>query len=154
MVHKKAIPKDPWFKDGLRFKCNQCGLCCRGKPGVVLVNEKEMKNIADHLRMPIENFCKRFVRKVYKRYSLTERENGDCAMYENGCNIYPVRPYQCKSFPFWLANLETKEAWNALKDACPGIDGDKLYSCKDIADIVLEGEPKVITCLGVRQRNT
>ncbi|MGR3219975.1 MAG: YkgJ family cysteine cluster protein [Candidatus Anammoxibacter sp.] len=150
MVHKNAISKSPWFKDGLRFKCNQCGRCCRGKPGVVLVNEKDIQNIADHLRMPIEKFSKTFIRKVYGRYSLTEFKTGDCVMYKNGCSIYPVRPYQCKAFPFWLSNIETEEAWDSLKELCPGIDCDKLYTCKEIANIVLEGDTKVITALGVK----
>lgn len=149
MVRNKSVSRDPWFKDGLRFKCNQCGLCCRGKPGAVWVNEKEMLNIADHLKMPIDKFCDKFIRRISKRFSLTEFKNGDCAMYKNGCSIYPVRPYQCRSFPFWLSNLETKETWNSLKELCPGIDCDKLYTCKDIADIVLEGEHKVITHLGM-----
>ncbi len=128
--------REPWFKDGLRFECNKCGDCCGGEPGVVWVKEEEIIAISDYLKMQVDEFGKKFVKKVAKRYSLLELRNGDCVMFENGCKIYSVRPYQCKSFPFWLQNLETEDEWGALKEECPGIDKGTLYSHKDIKEIV------------------
>lgn len=132
--------KNPWFKEGLRFGCNQCGICCRGRPGAVWVTEKEIIEISDHLKMPVDKFGKEFLRRILRRYSLIEFENGDCVMYENGCRIYSVRPYQCRSFPFWRCNLETKVDWHSLKDFCQGIDNGKLFSCKEIVNIVSNRE--------------
>lgn len=136
MAKKMSIQKGIWFKNGLRFTCNKCGICCLGKPGVVWVNKEEMVEISNHLNIPIEKFSKEYLRKVFDRHSLIELKNGDCIMYENGCKIYPARPYQCKSFPFWLTNLETESEWNSLKKFCPGIDCGKLYSWEEIIDIV------------------
>ncbi|MFM7740581.1 MAG: YkgJ family cysteine cluster protein, partial [Planctomycetota bacterium] len=28
---------EPWYKDGLRFQCSQCGDCCTGGAGYVWV---------------------------------------------------------------------------------------------------------------------
>lgn len=136
MEKGKMNLKRAWFKDGLRFKCNGCGVCCGGEPGVIWVNEEEIIKISDYLKMPVDQFAKKFLRKIVKRYSLIELHNGDCVMFDNGCKIYPVRPYQCKSFPFWLQNLETQEKWEALKDECPGIDKEKLYTLEEINDII------------------
>ena len=33
----------PWFKEGLKFECQRCGRCCRGEPGVIWVNKKEIE---------------------------------------------------------------------------------------------------------------
>ncbi len=38
---------EPWFEDGLRFRCTRCGNCCTGAPGYVWVNDEELSAIAD-----------------------------------------------------------------------------------------------------------
>ena len=40
---------EPWYKDGLKFKCTQCGDCCTGAPGYVWVNQAEVEGIAAEL---------------------------------------------------------------------------------------------------------
>ena len=37
----------PWYADGLRFACTQCGNCCTGEPGFVWVNDAEIAAIAE-----------------------------------------------------------------------------------------------------------
>ncbi|MCH7752933.1 MAG: YkgJ family cysteine cluster protein, partial [Planctomycetes bacterium] len=39
----------PWYQDGLRFKCTGCGNCCTGSPGYVWVNQAEINALAAHL---------------------------------------------------------------------------------------------------------
>ncbi len=34
------------------------------------------------------------------------KENGDCVFWDDGCTIYPERPRQCRTFPFWGETLE------------------------------------------------
>ena len=36
----------PWYRDGLRFECSQCGDCCTGAPGYVWVNKEEIASLA------------------------------------------------------------------------------------------------------------
>lgn len=129
-----------WYKKGLRFQCQQCGHCCRGKPGVVWVNKEEIIRISNYLKIPINKFGKGYLRRIDTRYSLIELSNSDCIMYDDGCKIYPVRPYQCYSFPFWLDNVETRVAWESLKDFCPGIDKGRLYSFEKIMEIIRVAE--------------
>ena len=42
---------EPWFKDGLRFKCTQCGDCCTGAPGYVWVNQEEIEALAREVKL-------------------------------------------------------------------------------------------------------
>ncbi len=124
----------PWFKAGLRFECQRCGRCCRGEPGVVWVNKREIEEISSFLGIPQAIFAKNYLRSIHGRLSLLEYGNGDCIMYHHGCKIYEVRPSQCRAFPFWNTNLENRSEWEKLKRTCPGIDNGKLHSLEDIQE--------------------
>lgn len=117
-----------WYAGGLRFRCRRCGNCCRGEPGYIWINQQEMQVTAKYLSLSLEEFGVGYLRKVGRRYSLLEYPQGDCIMYSQGCSIYTVRPRQCRTFPFWPSNLRSKEAWEALKEFCPGVDKGPLYT--------------------------
>ena len=130
-----------WYKDGLRFECTQCGRCCTGAPGYVWVTRAEVAELAKFLNVTLEKFAQRFVRKVGRRYSLIEKANNDCVFYDGGCTVYPVRPRQCRTYPFWPENLKSRHAWDELEDECPGVGQGKLYPLEEIQIIVRDGEP-------------
>lgn len=111
-------------------------MCCRGEPGYIWVTVEEIKKIANYLDISLDEFGRKYLRKVYSRYSLRERANGDCVMYNDGCRIYPVRPCQCVTFPFWTANLRTPADWEKIIQLCPGVGEGLLYSQKEIQNIV------------------
>ena len=122
------------FDDGLRFECTRCGTCCTGEPGaIVALSEEELEAIANDRKLDRDAFRQAFVREVDERLSLTEKENGDCIFYkEDGCSIYKVRPIQCRTYPFWLKNLRSSEAWALTCRACEGIGQGKLYDRDEI----------------------
>ena len=124
----------PWYKGGLMFECQRCRRCCRGEPGVVWVNEREMDEIASFLGITRESFARNYIRSINGRLSLIEYGSGDCVMYDNGCRIYSVRPCQCRTFPFWTSNLENREGWEKLKKTCPGVGKGKLHAFKTIQE--------------------
>ncbi len=117
---------NPWYKDGLRFKCTGCGECCTGAPGYVWVTEKEMKAIAESIGIPIEDFMAKYVRRVGRRYSLLEKPRSyDCIFLKGKkCRIYDVRPTQCRTFPWWTGNLDSEKTWKRLAKECEGINDD------------------------------
>ncbi len=125
---------EPWYASGLRFRCTQCGHCCTGAPGFVWVNEEEIRQIADYRGESYEQFWDMNVRRVGNRISLREKANGDCVMYDagRGCTIYPVRPRQCRSWPFWQSNLASPEDWQRTCEVCPGSGQGELISCEEI----------------------
>ncbi len=127
--------KKPWFETGLRFKCTECGDCCTGAPGFVWVNREEIAALATKLGMPTSEFEKRFMRQVGIRKSLIEYANGDCVFFDGNsrkCTVYDARPRQCRTWPFWESNVDTKEAWQQTCEVCPGSGKGKLYSAEQI----------------------
>ena len=125
---------DPWYRDGLRFTCTRCGNCCTGAPGYVWVNEEEIARIAAHRGQSVEEVWYLFVRLTPRGPALREQSNGDCVFYEAGvgCTIYPVRPRQCRSWPFWESNLASPEAWAETCKICPGAGRGQWFSAEEI----------------------
>lgn len=117
----------PWYRDGLKFTCTQCGNCCTGAPGYVWVTREERAQIAEFLNGQANMTEQEYLRRVGFRHSLVERSNGDCIFLTNVngkriCSIYPVRPHQCRTWPFWSSNLRTPQAWEAASRDCPGMN--------------------------------
>jgi len=126
---------EPWFKDGLRFECTQCGDCCTGAPGFVWVNRDEIKALADELGLPVAEFEKQYVRTVGIRKSLIEYANGDCVFFDGRarkCTVYNARPRQCRTWPFWQSNVASPEAWKQTCQACPGSGKGQLHSIDQV----------------------
>lgn len=120
----EMLNNDPWYKNGLKFKCTGCGQCCTGSPGYIWFTHEEGKNIADSLGISIEDFYLLYSRRINDRYSLREIQGSyDCIFLKNKkCTIYNVRPKQCRTYPWWLSNLKSKKAWNEAAKYCEGIN--------------------------------
>ena len=128
--HTKPVT---WYADGLRFTCQQCGECCGGAPGFVWVTQGEMRKISEFLNLTCEAFSRKYLRRTGSGFSLIENPNGDCVFYEeNGCLIYPVRPVQCSTWPFWPSNLVSPETWQECCSACPGSGTGRRHTYSDI----------------------
>ena len=124
-----------WYQDGLAFQCTGCGNCCSGDPGVVWVNPDELQKIAEFTGLTETELRLRHTRRVGKQISLTERESGDCSFLDREsrrCTIYPVRPVQCRTWPFWNSNLESPEAWKDGTRTCPGIGQGNFIPLEEI----------------------
>jgi hypothetical protein len=126
----------PWYKDGLRFGCTECGKCCTGSPGFVWVSVEEMHAMAAFLRITFAEFVKRYTRQVGASYSLLEHsKNYDCVFLKNGkCSVYAARPKQCRTFPWWEENLKSPEHWQEAAERCEGINREDapLISLEEI----------------------
>jgi uncharacterized protein len=124
----------PWYQPGLRFTCTQCGDCCTGAPGFVWVDDAELAAIAEFLGEPIEEVRGLMTRETMRGRTLREKANGDCVFYEKdkGCTIYPVRPAQCRTWPFWESNLASPETWRQTCEVCPGSGRGELIPAEEI----------------------
>lgn len=127
---------DRWYANGLRFECTQCGDCCTGSPGFVWVNQEEIVALAKAAGIDdVDEFERLYVRKVGIRKSLREFPNGDCVFFDSDrrrCQVYEVRPRQCRTWPFWESNLKDEEAWQLTCEVCPGSGNGRLYSIEEI----------------------
>jgi uncharacterized protein len=125
---------EQWYAAGLAFRCTRCGNCCTGAPGFVWVTSGELAGIAKLRGESFEEAEHLYTRVCGKRRSLRERTNGDCVFWdrEAGCTIYPVRPRQCRTWPFWQSNVATAEAWEETRQRCPGAGQGELISVEEI----------------------
>ncbi len=115
---------------GYSFDASACaacgGNCCTGESGYIWVKVDEIEAIAGFLEQNIEDFATIHLKKVKHRYSLIERpreKEGDfaCIFFDDAmqrCSIYPVRPSQCRTFPFWN---QFKQDICEVQKECPGI---------------------------------
>lgn len=103
--------------DPATFRCRRCGACCR-VPGYVALAGGEAEAIAAFLGMDVYAFTSRYTTLTFNRrtLSLTERGDGRCVFLgdDNTCRIQPVKPAQCKGFPFLWSTP-------ALERACAGV---------------------------------
>ncbi len=126
----------PWYRNGLRFECSQCGDCCTGAPGYVWVNKEEIVELAAAVgEADLGKFEDRYVRKVGVRKSLVEFDNGDCVFFDpqqRKCTVYGARPRQCRTWPFWDTNIRSESAWRATCEICPGSGQGQLHQLDEI----------------------
>ncbi|MGL4461439.1 MAG: YkgJ family cysteine cluster protein [Planctomycetia bacterium] len=125
----------PWFVDGLRFTCTQCGKCCMGFPGYVWVNAAETKALADRLGVDLYEFEERYTRTFGRRRTLIDKQPDDACIFwekDQGCTVYEDRPRQCRTWPFWESNIETPEDWVNTCRTCPGSGKGKLHTVEEI----------------------
>jgi Fe-S-cluster containining protein len=126
---------DPWYADGLHFTCTRCGNCCTGAPGFVWVNDDEVRALAAFRGEPVEEVVGLYTRREGgTRRSLKEKANGDCVFYDRqkGCTVYPVRPRQCRTWPFWECNTQSPAAWVEAARSCPGMNQGELIPAEEI----------------------
>lgn len=126
---------NPWYADGLRFRCTRCGQCCTGEPGNVWVDGAEIEALARRLGESEEEFLALRTRLGARGRTLREKANGDCLFYENGtgCTVYDLRPRQCRTWPFWSSNVRDEAAWEATCRVCPGSGQGDLISAEEIS---------------------
>ncbi len=124
----------PWYQEGLRFTCTQCGHCCTGQPGFVWVDESEIAAIAAYRGESLHETMDLHTRPIGLRRSLREKANLDCVFFDRqqGCTIYPVRPRQCRTWPFWDSNVATPEVWQHTCAVCPGAGQGELIPAEEI----------------------
>jgi len=132
----------PWYDGGLHFECAQCGGCCSGPgEGYIWVTRPEIEIIADFLKISPGQLREKYLKRVGLRTTIIEdRPTKDCVFLQDSagrkiCKVYPVRPSQCRSWPFWPNNLSSAGAWNKAAQKCPGINRGRRYSFEEIEKI-------------------
>jgi spermidine synthase/Fe-S-cluster containining protein len=117
-------------KHGFDFRfdpeaCTQCqGKCCNGDRGNIFVNSKEIEAISKFLGIEVSKFIHEYLIKISYKISIKEiktDKNYACIFLDNKrnrCSIYPVRPNQCRTFPFWSYYKDKPEE---VARECPGV---------------------------------
>ena len=128
----------------MHFECTGCGDCCAGpEEGYIWMTKPEIEFLANHLGVTIEDVKKKYLKRIGFKHSIKENaRTKDCIFLTDkknacrGCAIYPVRPNQCRTWPFWSFNLHTPDQWNMAASRCPGINRGKFYSAEEIQTVM------------------
>ena len=136
------MKNNKWYIAGLHFECFKCGNCCAGPDeGYIWITKPEINLLTKYLKMNPDQLRRKFLKRLGPRTTIIEEpKNKDCIFltrinHQKGCAIYPVRPNQCRTWPFWPENLKTPNTWNASATKCPGINRGKLYTFEQIEKI-------------------
>ncbi len=126
-----------WYDRGVCFECQRCGHCCGGSPGYVFLSDEDLEAIPAYLGVGKDEFIASYCRKVdmgsYSQLSLVEKEDYDCVfLTDKGCSIYPVRPLQCSTYPFWPYVFSDRALWEAEGEECPGIGKGPVHAADEI----------------------
>jgi Fe-S-cluster containining protein len=101
----------------------------------------EIERIAKYLKIPIGELRRKYLTRIGFRTTIVEQDNTkDCIFLkkidgDKKCIIYPVRPSQCRNWPFWPDNLKGPSAWNQAIQKCPGINRGRLCTFEEIQKI-------------------
>jgi len=142
-----------FYEKGLRFECQGCNYCCSTEPGYVFLSEQDIDTLSKGLSMDAQTFVETYCRIVdmgaFKMISLLEKDNYDCIfLTKEGCKVYPFRPLQCRTYPFWAHVLEDSSTWEEEGRSCPGIGKGKVHTKDEIDSMLalrLGNDPIMIT---------
>ena len=99
---------------------------------------EEIEALAFELELPTVEFRRRYTRPLRgAEVSLVERNNGDCVFWspDAGCTVYPHRPRQCRTWPFWRAVVHSRERWDEEAQSCPGMNHGERHESSTIEAI-------------------
>ena len=122
----------------VKFECQKgCSNCCKTGGGFVFISSKNVDRISKYLKISKEIFIKKYAKPKGEQFILMDKNGSECIFLENDrCSIYPVRPLQCRTFPFWTANMKSDKRWQQVAEECPGIGIGKDFSKEDIEEVL------------------
>ena len=120
---------------GLRFECQPgCTNCCT-QQGFVYLTPADLKRIAAFLGLTEAEFERRHIYRTRHLLRLRVPRHTQCHfLREGGCSIHPVKPVQCRIFPFWPELVENKREWRKTAGYCPGIGKGELVQIATARD--------------------
>ncbi|RMF22094.1 MAG: YkgJ family cysteine cluster protein [Deltaproteobacteria bacterium] len=120
-------------QEDLRFECTECGLCCtrRGKYAHVYLEDAEVDALARFLSLSRRAFLRRFTfvdELGWRQLRFPEQACPFLDQASGRCRVYPARPVQCRTFPFWREMIGPR-GWTAeAKSLCEGVGRGRRYS--------------------------
>lgn len=132
---------------GLRFTCQPgCTHCCEVR-GFVYLSEDDVLRAAAFLGLSAAEFEAKYIVRFAHTIRFRKPLNSQCHfLTASGCGIHPVKPTQCRLFPFWPELVEDRRAWKEAAKSCPGIGkGDliQIGAACEIADEMRRAYPKM-----------
>ncbi len=114
--YQKLLPEN--------FECNQCGICCEGKNGIIVDDVKDLPRLLEFLEIEnSEKLDEKFTLINNNKRVIRTGENNFCIFYskEKSCTIHPARPDICRAWPYFRGNIIDKTSFEMAKEDCKGI---------------------------------
>jgi Fe-S-cluster containining protein len=117
----------PFFEQQpLRFSCTRCGQCCMtGGDYYVFLEQQEAERIRAHLQLSRSWFRRRYLQRLEDGELVAASGADDRCVFldaDGRCRVYPVRPLQCRTYPFWPELVQRKSDWQREARRCEGIN--------------------------------
>ncbi len=117
-----------------RFECTKCGDCCR-RPGLVELTREDLERIARFLETTAYDLVMCHDIEFDQGAWWLEVEEGESCIFleEDRCTIEPVKPAQCRAYPFWPEIVIEDGGWGREAEHCPGIGRGPVHGPEEIA---------------------
>lgn len=127
-----------FYRSGIRFECQGEGKCCvsRGEYGYVYLSFRDRRRLAAHFSISITEFTERYVELEDGMYQLKYGDKDCPFLKDNRCAVYEARPWQCRTWPFWPENMDSRVWEEEVTSWCPGAGRGRLYSAGEIEEIL------------------
>jgi len=132
--------KPNFWANGIRFACQGTGQCCtsRGEYGYIYFTLKDRKRLASLLQITTREFTRQYCIKSDGHFHLKSPES-DCRFLDgNRCTVYEARPAQCRTWPFWPENMNSRTWKKDITTFCPGIGKGRLHTSEEIRALMDE----------------
>ena len=122
----------PFFeRQALKFCCTRCGKCCETAGDYfVYLTRAEAERICAYLELTPAWFSRHYLERLEDgEQALAAGRDERCIFLdtEGQCKVYPVRPMQCSTYPFWPELVNNRRSWKREAARCEGIDqGDEV----------------------------
>ena len=138
---------------GLRFECQPGCIRCCDTHGYVYLTENDVLRIASYVGLSPAEFEAKYVYRTKHTLRLRKPRERQCPFLgSSGCNVHPVKPVQCRTYPFWPEYVEYPDLWAYEgMHKCPGIGKGPLIqigAAMEIASEMRRSYPKMYRHLG------
>jgi Fe-S-cluster containining protein len=91
--------------------------------------------MAQHLGLTTSAFTRKHCEQTDGIWRLKDMDASSCQfLQDRKCGIYPARPTQCRTWPFWPEVLNAK-SWNKeVASFCPGVGKGRIWTAEEIEE--------------------
>jgi uncharacterized protein len=96
--------------------------------------------MALHVGLSAKAFEDKYVVRFKHLLRLRKPLGSQCHfLKDGGCSVHPVKPVQCRLYPFWPELVENRAKWEGERAVCPGIGKGELVrigvACETAAEM-------------------
>ena len=101
----------------------------------VFLTASEAEKIRDYLQLSHGWFRRRYLQRLDDGDRVLASGKGDRCIFLNAgghCRVYPLRPLQCRTYPFWPELAGNARAWISEARRCEGINQGEVVPVASI----------------------